>query len=92
MDEVQRFINENQHQLGYIMEEASRRWIKNDPVGALTVGDCNVYIQKYGQYHEVLDKMKRYEEALKEIEKYRIALFASSDMRDIAREALNKDQ
>lgn len=92
MDEVQSFIEENQHQLGYIMDEASRRWIKNDPIGALTVGDCNVYIQRHGNYHEVLKRMERYEKALKEIEQYRIAVFASTDMKDIARKALNKDQ
>lgn len=67
MDEVQKFISENHHQLGYIMQEASRQWIENDPVGALTVGDCNLVVQKNGQYHELLEKMERYEQALKEI-------------------------
>lgn len=90
MDKVQRFIEENQHQLGYIMSEASRKWIENDQVGALTVGDCNVYVQRHGKYHEVLEKMERYEKALKEIKHYRIAIFAVTDMKDIARKALNK--
>lgn len=65
MDSVQKFISENQHQFGYIMHEASRQWIAKDKVGALTVGDCNLIIEKYGQYHEILEKMQRYEEALK---------------------------
>lgn len=56
MDEVQSFIARNQHQLGYIMQEASRQWIKNDSVGALTVGDCNGVIKKYGEYHVLLEK------------------------------------
>lgn len=59
MDSVQRFILENQYQLGYIMQEASRKWIENDKVGALTVGDCNYVVEKYGQYHEILDKLKK---------------------------------
>ena len=67
MDAVQRFISENQHQFGYIMHEASRQWIEKDKVGALTVGDCNVVIEKYGQYHEILEKMQSYEKALKDI-------------------------
>lgn len=69
MDSVQRFISENQHQLGYIMNEASRQWIKNDKVGALTVGDCNFVVEKYGQYHEILDELEKikplYEEVIK---------------------------
>ena len=67
MDQVQKFISENQHQLGYIMQEASRQWIANDKVGALTVGDCNFVIEKYGEYHEILEKMQQYERALKDI-------------------------
>jgi hypothetical protein len=67
MDEVQKFIAQNQHQFGYIMGEASRQWIAKDPVGALTVGDCNFVIQKHGQYHELLEKVERYEKTLKEI-------------------------
>lgn len=67
MDEVQAFIARNQHQLGYIMHEASRQWIENDPVGAFTVGECNLFIQKHGQYHELLKKVGRYEKALKRI-------------------------
>lgn len=92
MDEVQRFINENQHQLGYIMEEASRKWIEKDPHGALTVGPCNVFIQTYGDWHEVYKKMDIYRGALRRIESHKIGLFTYSDMRDIAREALKIDQ
>lgn len=69
MDNVQKFISDNQHQLGYIMNEASRQWIKSDKIGALTVGECNVFIEKYGKYHEILEKMQRYEEALKRVQK-----------------------
>ena len=67
MDAVQTFVLNNQHQLGYIMQEASRQWSEKDPKGALTVGECNVFIEKYGQYHEVLEKMQRYKKALEEI-------------------------
>ena len=69
MDSVQRFISENQHQFGYIMQEASRQWIAKDKVGALTVGDCNFVVEKYGEYHEILEKMQQYEKALEEIYK-----------------------
>lgn len=61
MDEVQRFIANNQHQFGYIMGEASRQWIAKDPVGALTVGDCNAVVQRHGQYHELLEKIEQFE-------------------------------
>ena len=64
MDEVQRFIANNHHQLGYIMQEASRQWIQKDPVGAFTVGDCNFVVTKHGQYHELLDKVERYEKII----------------------------
>jgi|GEM_PF-4950637 len=64
MDKVQQFIEENQHQLGYIMSEASRKWIENDSVGALTVGECNVFVKRHGKYHEVVEKMERFEKAL----------------------------
>jgi predicted nuclease with TOPRIM domain len=67
MDEVQRFIANNQHQFGYIMQEASRQWIANNPSGALTVGPCNIYIEKYGDYHTLQDKVERQQ---KEIEGY----------------------
>lgn len=67
MNLVEKFISENQHQLGYIMQEASRQWIEKDSIGALTVGECNIFVQKYGQYHEILEKMQRYEKALKDI-------------------------
>lgn len=67
MDAVQKFISENQHQFGYIMQEASRQWIKKDKVGALTVGDCNYLVEKHGQYNEILEKMQQYEKALEEI-------------------------
>lgn len=61
MDEVQRFILNNQHQLGYIMQEASNQWIEKDPIGALTVGPCCFFIKKYGGYHEILDKLQELE-------------------------------
>ncbi|WP_245640056.1 hypothetical protein [Paenibacillus dakarensis] len=61
MDEVQRFIANNQHQFGYIMGEASRQWIAKDPVGALTVGDCHSVVQRHGQYHELLGKIEQLE-------------------------------
>lgn len=67
MDKVQRFIDENQHQLGYIMQEASRKWVENDPVGALTVGECNVFVQRYGQYHKVVEKAEFYQKVLTDI-------------------------
>lgn len=44
MDRVQKFIEENQHQLGYIMHEASRRWIQNDPIGAFVIGGCKATV------------------------------------------------
>ncbi|GMG71799.1 hypothetical protein ICR95_20810 [Priestia megaterium] len=69
MDKVQKFISENQHQFGYIMQEASRQWIKKNPSGALTVGTCNAFIEHYGSYHQILDKLERYEEVLKDIAK-----------------------
>lgn len=59
MDEVQRFIANNQHQFGYIMNEASRQWIKKDSKGALTVGPCNLFIDKYGDYHQLQDENER---------------------------------
>jgi len=65
MDEVQKFISENQHQFGYIMQEASRQWIKKDPIGALTVGQCAGTIKANGAYIQLLDKVERYEKALK---------------------------
>lgn len=67
MDKVQRFIYENQHQLGYIMGEASRSWIENDPVGALTVGDCNVVVRRHGEYHQLLEKVEFYQKVLTDI-------------------------
>lgn len=71
MDEVQKFISENQHQFGYIMQEASRQWIAKDPIGALTVGQCAGTIKANGAYLQLLDKVERYEKALKEIEEAR---------------------
>lgn len=67
MDNVQKFIEENKFQLGYIMQEASRRWIKKDPIGALTVGECKANVDLYGSYNELIDKVERYENALREI-------------------------
>lgn len=67
MDEVQTFIARNQHQFGYIMQEASRQWIAKDPVGALTVGVCNLVIQKHGQYHEILEKLEKREQEIEQL-------------------------
>jgi hypothetical protein len=67
MDKVQKFISENQHQFGYIMQEASRQWIAKDPIGALTVGQCAGTIKNNGAYIQLLDKVERYERALKTI-------------------------
>jgi hypothetical protein len=61
MDEVQKFIANNSHQFGYIMQEASRQWIAKDPIGAFTVGDCNFVIEKHGQYHKILEKKEKAE-------------------------------
>ncbi len=63
MDSVQKFISENSHQFGYIMQEASRQWVTKDPVGALTVGTCKSFIDSYGDYHTILDKLQAIEEA-----------------------------
>ncbi|WP_257130937.1 hypothetical protein [Bacillus pseudomycoides] len=57
MDEIQRFIANNTHQLGYIMEEASRKWKEQDPKGALTVGPCKGVIDSYGSYYDLLEKL-----------------------------------
>lgn len=60
MNEIQKFIANNQGQLGYIMQEASRQWKVKDKIGALTVGTANVFVERYGDYHEVLEKMLDY--------------------------------
>ena len=65
MNTIQKFIRENTHQLGYIMNEASRVWIESDSIGALTVGECNAVVQKYGQYHELLEKIEELETVLR---------------------------
>ncbi|AMB18778.1 hypothetical protein BH780_gp195 [Bacillus phage Eldridge] len=62
MDSVQKFISENSHQFGYIMQEASRQWAAKDPVGALTVGTCKSFVDSYGDYHTILDKLQAIEE------------------------------
>jgi hypothetical protein len=59
MDEVQKFVANNLHQFGYIMQEASRQWIAKDPTGALTVGPCNISINRYGDYYKLLDKNEK---------------------------------
>ncbi len=66
-DEVQEFISRNQHQFGYIMQEASRQWVAKDPVGALTVGDCNAVVLRHGQYHELLEKIEKLEKMQAEL-------------------------
>lgn len=55
MDSVQKFIWNNQHQLGYIMQEASRKWVENDPVGAFVIGGCKATVDAEAT-------MKMYEE------------------------------
>lgn len=79
MDEVQAFIARNKHQFGYIMQEASRQWIQKDPVGALTVGPCNIFIEKDGNYHELQDKVEQQQQ---EIEGYKKALEFYADEQD----------
>lgn len=69
MDKVQKFISENGHQLGYIMQEASRQWVAKDPIGALTVGTCKSFVDRYGDYHTILDKLKAIEEPKKDVYK-----------------------
>ncbi|MED4399827.1 hypothetical protein [Metabacillus fastidiosus] len=71
MDKVQEFISKNQHQFGYIMQEASRQWIQKDPKGALTVGPCNIFIQEDGGYHELQDRLEQQQQ---EIRQYKRAL------------------
>jgi len=63
MDSVQKFISENSHQFGYIMQEASRQWAAKNPGGALTVGPCKSFVDHYGDYHTILDKLQAIEEA-----------------------------
>ncbi|MCU5514411.1 hypothetical protein OCF62_07480 [Bacillus wiedmannii] len=58
MDSVQRFITNNSHQLGYIMDEAAKQWAEKNPSGALTVGPCMGTIDVYGSYLELLDKIE----------------------------------
>ncbi|WJE55483.1 hypothetical protein QRE66_27735 (plasmid) [Bacillus cereus] len=62
MDEIQRFIANNTHQLGYIMDEASRKWIEQDPKGALTVGASKGTLDTYGSYYDLLEKLACLEE------------------------------
>ena len=50
---------------GILLE--STQWIDKDEVGTSTVGESNSIVEKYGEYHEVLEKMQRYERALKDI-------------------------
>lgn len=59
MDNVKRFIQENTHQLGYIMGEAARVWAERDPIGAITLGECKGIVDKYGQYHEILEELEK---------------------------------
>lgn len=68
MDEVQAFIARNKHQLGYIMQEASRQWAEADPVGALSVGPCIKQVEVYGEYFKLADDNERMREALHQID------------------------
>lgn len=70
MDEVQAFIARNQHQFGYIMQEASKQWIQKDPVGALTVGPCNIFIEKDGNYHELQDKVEQQQQEIERLKAF----------------------
>lgn len=47
------------------MQEASRQWVKKDPVGALTVGACKAFIDIHGDYHSLLDKVEHLERQVK---------------------------
>jgi hypothetical protein len=71
MDEVKKFVADNQHQLGYVMQEASRQWVENNPAGALTVGTCKYFIDKHGDYHSLLDRIEHLESQLKIYQKNR---------------------
>jgi len=86
MDEVQKFIANNQHQFGYIMGEASRQWVAKDPIGALTVGPCNAFVQRNGQYHELLEKIEKLEymkqDLTKTIARNLVAWDTSKDKRE----------
>lgn len=64
MDDVQKFVSKNQHQFGYVMQVVSEQWKRKDPIGALTVGPCNYYIEKHGDYHTVLDKLQSNEDLI----------------------------
>lgn len=66
MDAVQKFIAENSHQFGYIMNEAERQWREKDNNGALTVGPCAAFVDEHGNYHDLLDKIEKMEQRLKE--------------------------
>jgi hypothetical protein len=59
LDELQKFIANNSHQFGYIMQEASRQWKSKDPLGALTIGPCAIFIDRYGDYHKLQDKNEK---------------------------------
>lgn len=91
-DSVQAFIAENTFQLGYIMGEASRTWIERDPIGALTVGECNYFIERHGKHHEVIEKVEQLEAALNAIKDLDPRNFTLDAAQEIARLALFKPE
>lgn len=68
MNQVEKFIRENTHQLGNIMHVAATVWAEKDPVGALTVGPCKFYIDNFGDYHTLLDAIGKIQNDLKQFE------------------------
>lgn len=64
MDQVQLFLHANKHQLGYVMNEASRIWNEDVPGGAFTVGECYGIVEKYGTYDALLKENARLQELL----------------------------
>ncbi|MGG2105527.1 hypothetical protein [Lysinibacillus pakistanensis] len=64
MDQIQLFLHANKHQLGYIMNEASRIWNEYVPGGAFTVGECYGTVEKHGTYEDLLKKNESLELAV----------------------------
>lgn len=87
-DSVQTFIADNTFQLGYIMGEASRVWIERDPIGALTVGECNLFVERHGKHHELLEKVEELQAALNAIKHLDPQHFTLDAAQEIAKLAL----
>lgn len=66
--DVKEFIARNSHQFGYIMGEAARQWYAKDPIGALTVGPCAVFVERDGTYHELQDKLAEIQATIGELD------------------------